>query len=103
MSCSNDVLGRVYEYFLGQFALAEGKKGGQFYTRCVVQLLVEMLNLTKGVFRPLLWLGGMFVQSEKVYRSSRRRYNGKARKSIRLKALYRFMDRATRLLGGCVR
>ena len=40
VSRSNDVLGRVYEYFLGQFALAEGKKGGQFYTpRCVVQLL----------------------------------------------------------------
>lgn len=49
VSRSNDVLGRVYEYFLGQFALAEGKKGGQFYTpRCVVQLLVEMLEPYEG-------------------------------------------------------
>ena len=49
VSRSNDVLGNVYEYFLGQFALAEGKKGGQFYTpRCVVQLLVEMLEPYEG-------------------------------------------------------
>ena len=54
VSRSNDVLGSVYEYFLGQFALAEGKKGGQFYTpRCVVQLLVEMLEPYEGrVFDP---------------------------------------------------
>src|SRR6266542_3047835 len=46
---SKDILGRVYEYFLGEFALAEGKKGGQFYTaRSVVQLLVEMLAPYKG-------------------------------------------------------
>ena len=52
---------------LGQFALAEGKKGGQFYTpRCVVQLLVEMLEPYKGrVFDPCCGSGGMFVQSEK--------------------------------------
>ena len=64
---SGDVLGRVYEYFLGQFASAEGKKGGQFYTaRCVVQLLVEMLAPYKGrIFDPCCGSGGMFVQSEK--------------------------------------
>lgn len=64
---SKDILGRVYEYFLSQFASAEGKKGGQFYTaRCVVQLLVEMLAPYKGrVFDPCCGSGGMFVQSEK--------------------------------------
>ena len=46
---SKDILGRVYEYFLGQFASAEGKKGGEFYTpRCVVRLLVEMIEPFKG-------------------------------------------------------
>ncbi len=66
-SRSKDILGRVYEYFLGQFASAEGKKGGQFYTpRCVVQLLVEMLEPYKGrVYDPCCGSGGMFVQSEK--------------------------------------
>jgi len=64
-SRSKDILGRVYEYFLSQFASAEGKKGGQFYTpRCVVQLLVEMLAPYKGrVFDPCCGSGGMFVQS----------------------------------------
>ncbi len=64
---SKDVLGQVYEYFLGQFALAEGKKGGQFYTpRSVVKLLVEMLEPYEGrVFDPCCGSGGMFVQSEK--------------------------------------
>lgn len=64
---SADILGHVFEYFLGQFALAEGKKGGQFYTpRSVVQLLVEMLEPYKGrVFDPCCGSGGMFVQSEK--------------------------------------
>lgn len=64
---SKDILGRVYEYFLGQFANAEGKKGGQFYTpRCVVRLLVEMIEPYKGrVFDPCCGSGGMFVQSEK--------------------------------------
>ncbi|HXE41622.1 MAG TPA: class I SAM-dependent DNA methyltransferase, partial [Candidatus Baltobacteraceae bacterium] len=48
-SRSKDILGRVYEYFLSEFASAEGKKGGQFYTpRCIVQLLVEMLSPIKG-------------------------------------------------------
>jgi type I restriction enzyme M protein len=64
---SKDLLGRVFEYFLGQFALAEGKKGGQFYTpRSVVQLLVEMLEPYRGrVFDPCCGSGGMFVHSEK--------------------------------------
>ena len=64
---SKDVLGQVYEYFLGQFALAEGKKGGQFYTpRSVVRLLVEMIEPYEGrVFDPCCGSGGMFVQSEK--------------------------------------
>jgi type I restriction enzyme M protein len=64
---SKDVLGQVYEYFLGQFALAEGKKGGQFYTpRSVVRLLVEMLEPYEGrVFDPCCGSGGMFIQSEK--------------------------------------
>lgn len=64
---SKDILGRVYEYFLGQFAAAEGKKGGQFYTpRSIVRLLVEMLEPYKGrIFDPCCGSGGMFVQSEK--------------------------------------
>jgi type I restriction enzyme M protein len=64
---SADILGRVFEYCLGEFALAEGKKGGQFYTpKSVVELLVEMLEPYKGrVFDPCCGSGGMFVQSEK--------------------------------------
>ncbi|MEM3486585.1 MAG: class I SAM-dependent DNA methyltransferase [Candidatus Methanomethyliaceae archaeon] len=64
---SRDVLGKVYEYFLGQFASAEGKKGGQFYTpQCVVRVLVAMLAPYKGrVYDPCCGSGGMFVQSEK--------------------------------------
>src|SRR5436305_11881525 len=64
---SKDILGRVYEYFLSEFASAEGKKGGQFYTpRCVVRLLVEMLAPYKGrVYDPCCGSGGMFVSSEK--------------------------------------
>ena len=63
---SKDILGRVYEYFLAQFASAEGKRGGQFYTpRCVVQLLVEMLAPYQGrIYDPCCGSGGMFVQSE---------------------------------------
>lgn len=66
-SKSKDVLGAVYEYFLGQFADAEGKKGGQFYTpKCIVKLLVEMIEPFKGrIFDPCCGSGGMFVQSEK--------------------------------------
>ena len=66
-SRSQDVLGQVYEYFLGQFALAEGQKGGQFYTpQSIVKLLVEMLEPYSGrVYDPCCGSGGMFVQSEK--------------------------------------
>ncbi|UQN13441.1 class I SAM-dependent DNA methyltransferase [Methylococcus capsulatus] len=64
---SYDILGRVYEYFLGQFAGAEGKRGGEFYTpRSVVRVLVEMLEPYSGrVYDPCCGSGGMFVQSEK--------------------------------------
>jgi len=64
-SRSKDVLGRVYEYFLSRFASAEGRKGGQFYTpRCVVKLLVEMIEPYKGrVYDPCCGSAGMFVQS----------------------------------------
>lgn len=64
---SKDILGRVYEYFLTQFASAEGKNGGQFYTpSSVVRLLVEMLAPYKGrIYDPCCGSGGMFVQSEK--------------------------------------
>ena len=64
---SRDILGWVYEYFLGGFAGAEGKRGGEFYTpRSVVRLLVEMLEPYKGrVYDPCCGSGGMFVQSEK--------------------------------------
>jgi type I restriction enzyme M protein len=65
-SRSKDILGRVYEYFLGRFAAAEGKRGGQFYTaRCIVRLLVAMLEPYRGrVYDPCCGSGGMFVQSE---------------------------------------
>lgn len=64
---SRDILGRVYEYFLGQFAGAEGKRGGEFYTpRSVVRVLVEMLEPYQGrIYDPCCGSGGMFVQSEK--------------------------------------
>ena len=64
---ARDVLGRVYEYFLGSFAGSEGKRGGEFYTpRSVVRVLVEMLEPYKGrVYDPCCGSGGMFVQSEK--------------------------------------
>ena len=62
---SRDILGRVYEYFLGKFAGAEGKRGGEFYTaRCVVRVLVEMLEPFHGrIYDPCCGSGGMFVQS----------------------------------------
>ncbi|HEC57417.1 MAG TPA: SAM-dependent DNA methyltransferase [Candidatus Syntrophoarchaeum butanivorans] len=62
-----DILGRVYEYFIGQFAQAEGRKGGEFYTpRCVVKLLVDILEPYEGrVYDPACGSGGMFVQSWK--------------------------------------
>ncbi|CEJ72076.1 putative type I restriction enzymeP M protein [Chryseobacterium oranimense G311] len=74
---SADVLGHVFEFFLGQFALAEGQKGGQFYTpRSVVELLVEMLEPYKGrVFDPCCGSGGMFVHSEKFVTEHQGRIN----------------------------
>jgi len=74
---SADLLGHVFEYFLGEFALAEGKKGGQFYTpRSVVELLVEMLEPYKGrVFDPCCGSGGMFVHSEKFVKNHQGRAN----------------------------
>jgi type I restriction enzyme M protein len=66
-SKQKDLLGRVYEYFLGKFASAEGKLGGQFYTPgCIVKLLVEMIEPLKGrIYDPACGSGGMFVQSIK--------------------------------------
>ena len=74
---SADILGHVFEYFLGEFALAEGKKGGQFYTpRSVVELLVEMLEPYNGrVFDPCCGSGGMFVQSLKFVDSHQGKIN----------------------------
>jgi type I restriction enzyme M protein len=68
---AKDMLGRVYEYFLSQFASAEGKKGGEFYTpRCVVKLLVEMLEPYRGrVYDPCCGSSGMFVQSVEFIRA----------------------------------
>ncbi|MCP3967220.1 MAG: SAM-dependent methyltransferase, partial [Lentisphaerae bacterium] len=63
---AKDILGHVYEYFLGQFALAEGKKGGQFYTpKSIVSLIVEMIQPFEGrVYDPAMGSGGFFVQSD---------------------------------------
>jgi type I restriction enzyme M protein len=68
---ADDVLGRVYEYFLGQFASSEGKRAGEYYTpRSVVRLLVEMLEPYKGrVYDPCCGSGGMFVQSADFVRA----------------------------------
>jgi len=83
---SKDVLGRVYEYFLGEFALAEGKKGGQFYTpSSVVRLLVEMLEPYEGrVFDPCNGSGGMFVQSEKFILAHQDYYKKKGKNGLNL-------------------
>jgi len=64
---SKDILGHVYEYFLGQFALAEGKQGGQYYTpKSIVSLIVEMLEPYSGrVYDPAMGSGGFFVSSDK--------------------------------------
>src|SRR3954470_17952659 len=70
-SKARDSLGRVYEYFLGKFAQAEGKLGGEFFTpRCVVRVLVEMLEPYEGrVYDPCCGSGGMFIQSERFVQS----------------------------------
>src|SRR5699024_11855254 len=64
---SKDILGHVYEYFLGEFALAEGKQGGQYYTpKSIVTLIVEMLEPYSGrVYDPAMGSGGFFVSSSK--------------------------------------
>lgn len=84
---SQDVLGRVYEYFLGEFALAEGKKGGQFYTPAsIVKLLVAMIEPYEGrVFDPCCGSGGMFVQSEKFVEAHADHYNGGKQQGLPLK------------------
>jgi len=86
-SHAHDLLGRVYEYFLSQFASAEGKKGGEFYTpRCVVKLLVEMLEPYRGrVYDPCCGSSGMFVQSVEFIRAhaNRNGNGGKAPKETR--------------------
>lgn len=66
-----DIVGRIYEYFLGRFAAAEGKGGGEFYTpKCIVNLLAEMLEPFKGkIYDPCCGSGGMFVQSIKFVES----------------------------------
>ena len=68
---ASDLLGEVYEYFLGQFATAEGKKGGQFYTPGhIVKTLVAVLSPHKGrIYDPCCGSGGMFVQSEEFVKS----------------------------------
>ncbi|MDZ7372272.1 MAG: type I restriction-modification system subunit M, partial [candidate division KSB1 bacterium] len=85
-SRAKDVLGRVYEYFLSQFASAEGKKGGEFYTpRCVVKLLVEVLEPYRGrVYDPCCGSAGMFVQSVEFIRAHATGNNngGRARADI---------------------
>ena len=85
-SRAKDVLGRIYEYFLSQFASAEGKKGGEFYTpRCVVRLLVEMLEPYRGrVYDPCCGSSGMFVQSMEFIRAHAKGNGngGKARADI---------------------
>jgi len=75
-SRSQDILGRVYEYFLGKFAAAEGKGGGEFYTpQCVVKLLVQMIEPYKGrIYDPCCGSGGMFVQSERFVKNHGGRY-----------------------------
>ncbi|MEN6510969.1 MAG: class I SAM-dependent DNA methyltransferase [Chloroherpetonaceae bacterium] len=74
---SKDLLGRVYEYFLGEFANAEGKKGGQFYTpKSIVRIMVEMIEPYKGrVFDPACGSGGMFIMSEKFVESHKGNIN----------------------------
>jgi type I restriction enzyme M protein len=66
-----DIIGRVYEYFLGKFALAEGKGKGEFYTpKCIVNLIAEMIEPYKGkIYDPCCGSGGMFVQSVKFIES----------------------------------
>ena len=77
-SRSQDILGRVYEYFLGKFASSEGKGGGEFYTpQCIVRLLVEMLEPYNGrVYDPCCGSGGMFVQAKRFVKAHAGNGNG---------------------------
>lgn len=81
---SKDILGHVYEYFLGQFALAEGKQGGQYYTpKSIVTLIVEMLQPYSGrVYDPAMGSGGFFVSSDKFIEehANEQRYNAAEQK-----------------------
>jgi len=92
---SKDLLGQVFEYFLGEFALSEGKKGGQFYTPgSVVKLLVEMLEPYEGrVFDPCCGSGGMFVQSEKFIKKHQDYYTKKGGKGHGIASLLNPLDR----------
>ncbi|MFC0323900.1 type I restriction-modification system subunit M [Gallibacterium melopsittaci] len=74
---AKDILGHVYEYFLGQFALAEGKKGGQYFTpKSIVTLIVAMLEPYKGrVYDPAMGSGGFFVQTEKFIQAHQGKIN----------------------------
>lgn len=84
---SNDILGQVFEYFLGEFALAEGKKGGQFYTpRSVVRLMIEMIQPYEGrVYDPCCGSGGMFIQSERFIEAHQDHYKSQTLKASVLK------------------
>lgn len=81
---SKDILGHVYEYFLGQFALAEGKQGGQYYTpKSIVTLIVEMLQPFEGrVYDPAMGSGGFFVSSDQFIErhASKQHYNADVQK-----------------------
>ena len=81
---SKDILGHVYEYFLGQFALAEGKQGGQYYTpKSIVTLIVEMLQPYSGrVYDPAMGSGGFFVSSDRFIEehAGEKRYNAAEQK-----------------------
>ena len=86
---ATDVLGQVYEYFLEQFAIAEGRKGGEFYTpRSVVRLLVEMIEPYQGrVFDPCCGSAGMFIQSVKFI-EAHSKGNGNGKKALSNLSIY---------------
>ncbi|PCJ15146.1 MAG: restriction endonuclease subunit M [Candidatus Cloacimonadota bacterium] len=87
---AKDILGQVYEYFLGQFASAEGKKGGQFYTpKSIVSLMVEMLEPYEGrVYDPAMGSGGFFVSSEKFIEAHALEKHYKAKDQVQKLSIY---------------
>ncbi|WP_262975416.1 type I restriction-modification system subunit M [Vibrio cholerae] len=99
---SKDILGHVYEYFLGQFALAEGKQGGQYYTpKSIVTLIVELLEPYQGrVYDPAMGSGGFFVSSEKFIEehAKEKKYNASEKKNT-----YLFMVKKAILPHGSLR